>query len=112
MNEVSNNCFYCVVQCLYVIINDKIEYILFSFLGSCLSVIDNNSEPEWNTFKVTWGPNPLNKHYFSAQPLTVIEAKKQGFIQISNKCDGKYFSINIFIIYFLYLKTNFLENVT
>ncbi|CAF3292316.1 unnamed protein product, partial [Rotaria sp. Silwood2] len=57
---------------------------------SCLCIDRSSSGPKWDTFKSTWGPNPLSKDYFVAQPLTVTEAKKEGFVQISTGCEGQF----------------------
>lgn len=46
--------------------------------------------PEWESLKVTWGPNPLNREYFVNQPRTVDEAKKAGFEPISGPCAGEF----------------------
>jgi hypothetical protein len=37
----------------------------------------------------TWGPNPLSPNYFVKQPLTVEDAKKNGFEQVSTGCGGE-----------------------
>ncbi|UJR07059.1 hypothetical protein I4U23_011347 [Adineta vaga] len=41
-------------------------------------------------WQVTWGPNPFSKHYYVKQPLTVTEAKNEGFTQISTQCNGTF----------------------
>jgi hypothetical protein len=56
----------------------------------------SGSGPEWNSFKATWGPNPLSREYFVNQPLTVAEAKKNGYEQISGECGGEYRSLCLF----------------
>jgi len=48
------------------------------------------SGPEWDSLKVTWGPNPLSREYFVKQPLTTAEAKKEGYEQIPGQCEGKF----------------------
>lgn len=53
------------------------------------------SEPEWDSFKITWGPNPLSDKYFVRQPLSIDEAKKENFVQISTQCEGMSYSIII-----------------
>jgi len=50
----------------------------------------SGSGPEWNSVRVTWGPNPFSRNYFVKQPLTIEEAKKDGFEQISFGCEGKF----------------------
>jgi len=52
-------------------------------------VFGEGSGPEWDSLKVTWGPNPLSRNYFVKQPLTVTEAKEAGYQQISSQCEGK-----------------------
>jgi hypothetical protein len=59
-------------------------------LAHCFWFGGSASGPAWETFRVTWGPNPLSKHYYVKQPLTVTEAKKEGFTQISTQCNGEY----------------------
>ncbi|CAF3042773.1 unnamed protein product [Rotaria socialis] len=71
------------------------KYLILVLIGGliaspCLSVDRSNSGPEWDSLKVTWGPNPISKKYFVRQPLTVNEAKKEGFVQISTQCDGTF----------------------
>jgi len=46
--------------------------------------------PEWNALRTTWGANPLSSKYFVKQPLTVEDAKKNGFEQVSTGCAGKF----------------------
>jgi hypothetical protein len=46
------------------------------------------AEPKWDTLRITWGPNPLSKNYYVHQPLTIDEAKKADFVQISSQCNG------------------------
>jgi len=48
------------------------------------------SGPEWDTLRVTWGANPLSKESFVKQPRTVAEAKKEGYTQVSEKCEGQF----------------------
>ncbi|CAF3715712.1 unnamed protein product [Adineta steineri] len=40
--------------------------------------------------RITWGPDPLSPKYFVRQPLTIEEAKKERFEQISTGCQGKF----------------------
>jgi len=61
----------------------------------CISVsygflFGSGSGPEWDSLKVTWGANPLSSEYFVKQPLTIEEAKKDGFEQIPGTCEGKF----------------------
>ncbi len=42
--------------------------------------------------RTTWGPNPLNHNYYTKQPLTIEEAKKDGFEQIPGGCQGTFTS--------------------
>lgn len=51
---------------------------------------NSGSGPDWNSLKVTWGPNPLSAQYFVKQPLTVEDATKSGFVKISSACDGRF----------------------
>jgi len=71
------------------------KFLIFVLVASfsashCFMFGGSGSGPEWNSLKVTWGPNPLSKNYFTAQPLTIGEAKKDGFVEISNQCTGKF----------------------
>ncbi|CAF1227527.1 unnamed protein product [Rotaria sordida] len=58
--------------------------------AACGSLFGSDSGPEWNTVSTTWGPNPLSHDYFVKQPLTIEDARKDGFEQISNPCQGKF----------------------
>ena len=49
----------------------------------------NKNDPDWKELKVTWGANPLSKEYFVNQPLTVEDAKKAGYEQVSSGCGGQ-----------------------
>ncbi|CAF3346857.1 unnamed protein product [Rotaria sp. Silwood1] len=57
---------------------------------ACGFLFGSDSGPEWKTLSTTWGPNPLSHHYYVKQPLTIEDAKKDGFEQISNSCQGKF----------------------
>ncbi|CAF1175274.1 unnamed protein product [Rotaria sordida] len=48
----------------------------------------SNKGPAWDTFRMTWGPNPLSSQYFVKQPLTLNEALNNGFIEIPGQCNG------------------------
>ena len=66
-------------------------FIIFVFYWkACGFLFGSNSGPEWDSLSITWGPNPLNNQYFAKQPLTVEEAKKDGFEQISSGCQGNF----------------------
>jgi len=64
--------------------------LLIVCLGTASSFLIGNKGPEWTSLKVTWGANPFSKDNFVEQPLTIDDAKKDGFEQISSGCDGKY----------------------
>ncbi|CAF1451014.1 unnamed protein product [Rotaria sordida] len=60
-------------------------------IGSSYSFLfGGGSGPEWDSLKVTWGPNPLSREYFVKQPRTTAEAKKNGFEPIAGQCEGKF----------------------
>ncbi|UJR25952.1 hypothetical protein I4U23_007300 [Adineta vaga] len=57
---------------------------------ACGFLVPKKSGPEWNSLRTTWGPNPFSSHYYVKQPLTIEDAKKDGFEQISTGCQGKF----------------------
>ncbi|CAF0775176.1 unnamed protein product [Adineta ricciae] len=58
--------------------------------STCGFLFTSKSGPEWNALRTTWGPNPLSSHYYVKQPLTIEDAKKSGFEQVSTGCQGKF----------------------
>ncbi|CAF4932835.1 unnamed protein product [Rotaria sp. Silwood1] len=50
----------------------------------------NDSGSEWDSLKITWGPNPFDPEYFVKQPRTITEAKENNYIQIAGQCEGTF----------------------
>jgi len=53
-------------------------------------LLGRGSGPAWNNLKVTWGPNPFGSEYYVKQPLTIDDAKNEGWVQVNNGCQGKF----------------------
>ncbi|CAF4347813.1 unnamed protein product, partial [Adineta steineri] len=68
----------------------------------CGLLFNSTSGPEWDSMRITWGPDPLSPKYFVRQPLTIEEAKKERFEQISTGCQGEFIHS---ILYYSLTKT-------
>lgn len=49
-----------------------------------------NSEPTWQSLRVTWGVNLLSSRVFSKLPLTESKARSDGFAKLAGSCAGKF----------------------
>ncbi|CAF1323860.1 unnamed protein product, partial [Didymodactylos carnosus] len=47
------------------------------------------NDPDWDTFKATWGPTPLSSGAFIEQPRTEKDAIKDKYQKIAGSCNGK-----------------------
>ncbi|KAG8193806.1 hypothetical protein JTE90_029540 [Oedothorax gibbosus] len=59
--------------------------VLFAILGFFVLV---QSEPTWQSFRVTWGLNVLSSRVFSKLPKTENEARSEGFVKLAGQCSG------------------------
>ena len=71
-------------------------YTSIRFHTACGFLFTSKSGPEWNALRTTWGPNPLSSKYYVKQPLTIEDAKKSGFEQISTGCQGRVLPLALF----------------
>jgi len=65
--------------------------VIFTIVLLCFLPVESllfGNDPDWNTLKVTWGPNPLSSIYFAEQPRTEKDAIKDKYQKIAGVCNG------------------------
>nr|XP_042907952.1 uncharacterized protein LOC107440592 isoform X1 [Parasteatoda tepidariorum] len=63
----------------------------FSWILVAAILVSVESEPTWQSFRVTWGINVLSSRVFAKLPRTESRARSEGFVKLAGGCaEGKF----------------------